>query len=142
MDYPRQGIILVILAGLEHQHLELILIGLVLVLIFVTKVNLEVMLIKQSTFRKIVVRGQKELQMELNTEKETVKAFQVSIQQELAQVKNMKPVVTGNGESVANPVAPVAEGISDDEREFYGSAVQRGNITAEQYKSITGIDYQ
>ncbi len=84
----------------------------------------------------------KQLQMELNTEKETVKAFQVSIQQELAQVKNMKPVVSGNGESVANPVTPVAEGISDDEREFYGSAVQRGNITAEQYKSITGIDYQ
>ena len=84
----------------------------------------------------------KRLQMELNTEKDTVAAFQVSIQQELAQVKNMKPGVTGNGESVANPVAPVAEGISDDEREFYGSAVQRGNITAEQYKSITGMDYQ
>ena len=84
----------------------------------------------------------KKLQEQLDTEKDTVKAFNASITAEIAKVKNMKPVSGGNGDAIDPPAEPIANGMTDDERTFYGAAVQRGSITKEQYKAMTGVEFE
>jgi ATP-dependent protease ClpP protease subunit/regulator of replication initiation timing len=84
----------------------------------------------------------KDLRERFETDKNTVENFRKSVTDELAQVKNMKPVVLGNGEGVADPQEPIGDSMTDDERKFYVNAVNRGNITKEQYKEITGVEFK
>ena len=84
----------------------------------------------------------KELRTQLETDKNTVENFRKSVTDELAQVKNMKSVVNGNGEGIADPQQPIGDSMTDDERAFYASAVNRGNISKEQYKEITGAEFK
>lgn len=95
-----------------------------------------------SAMNEGLVAKNQALQAEMETEKNTGAALYKALTAELALVKNMKSVSTGNGESPALPVAPIGNSISDDERVFYGAAVKRGNITKEQYKVITGMEFE
>ena len=79
-----------------------------------------------------------QLRRAMVTEKNAVIRLEDVMANEIALVKGMKFTKAGNGESITDPVVPLGDEVSADELLFYGAALARGQISAEQYKEITG----